>query len=259
MQLQFLGFGNAGSELFGNSAAVLEVGSDSKTLVIDFGFTVLPAFKKRYGRLPDAVFLTHGHLDHIGGLEALFYDAYLKSSDPIKLFVPHKLVGLLHQRMGSLESILAEGGANFWDAFQLIPVSDSFWFEQVKFVCFEVRHHSPGFGFGLAVPGCFLYSGDTKPIPEIINHFASHNEVIFHDIALTDQPSHTYVDELNAYKASQLERMWFYHVNNPDCVTALRARGLNVVDDRRVFRFACDVRSDPNLVSLTGPPNKAVS
>jgi hypothetical protein len=58
----------------------------------------------------------------------------------------------------------------------------------------------------------FLYSGDTSPIPEVINSYASQGEPIFHDCALSGNPSHTGLTDSRAqYKEEQWRRMVFYH------------------------------------------------
>jgi ribonuclease BN (tRNA processing enzyme) len=168
--MHFLGCGNSHSYELGNSCAVFTFGECE--LIIDFGFTAFHDFKSRYQKAPSAIFVTHAHLDHIGGLENLFFDTYFNDNQPIKLYIPASLIPLVHQKLASIEHTLAEGGANFWDAFQLIPVINSFWHKGVKFRVFENRHHQPGFSFGISVPGKFLYSGDTKPIPELINYHA---------------------------------------------------------------------------------------
>lgn len=231
--LMFLGTGNAHSNELGNSCALFKQGDCE--LIIDFGFSAYHAYLDEFGRLPEAIFVTHCHLDHIGGLENLFYKSYFNEQPPIKLFVPHKIVSILHQRMASLEHILAEGNANFWDAFQLIPVGDTFWYKGNKFTVFEGRHHAMGFSFGIALRGVFLYTGDTKPIPEIINHLASQGELIFHDLSLFNQPSHTYIDELTCYTPSVLSRCVFYHLSNHEQVASCRKKGLAVAAAKHVY------------------------
>lgn len=233
--IRFLGCGNAHSKELENSCAVFTLGPCE--LTIDFGFTAFHAFKSCYKRRPSAIFITHAHMDHIGGLENLFFDAYFASMPPIKLYVPHKLVSLVHQKIASIDHTLAEGNANFWDAFQLIPVSETFWHDGIKFRVFENRHHQPGFSFGIAVPGKFLYSGDTKPIPEIINYHASQGEWIFHDLSLAKQPSHTYIDELDCYTDNVLSRCAFYHLGNNVDIIECERRGLRVVRPDEIFEL----------------------
>ena len=68
-QLRFLGVGNSQSApVLGSASAVLE--RDGKPqLLIDCGQETLTAYLARYGQVPQAIFITHLHLDHVGGLE----------------------------------------------------------------------------------------------------------------------------------------------------------------------------------------------
>ena len=213
LALRFLGVGNANARSLGSSAAVLECAGEP-ILLIDCGPDTLHSYHVRYGGLPKALFITHAHLDHVGGLEGLFYRLATAEPppEPPRLFVPVSLMPVLQRRLADYPNLLAEGGRNFWDVFRLIPVSERFWHRDLVFDCFPARHHDWLSAFGLALEGRFLYTGDTRPIPEVVNCFASHGEPIFHDCALSANPSHTGLADIRSqYKEEQWRRMIFYH------------------------------------------------
>jgi ribonuclease BN (tRNA processing enzyme) len=236
LTIEFLGCGNSTSKDLDHSSAVLNLGNN-KLFVIDFGFSAYHLFKDRYEKLPDAIYLTHIHLDHIGGMQSLFYDAFFKKNKPIKLFIHHSQVSSLHAILGGLENIVAENSANFYDAFQLIPVSDNFWFDDYKFTVFEARHHSANFSHGIALKGRFVYTSDTKPIPEVLMTHATQGEVIFHDLCLSRQPSHTYFDELDMYPDHLLSRFMFYHLHSTEDLEFLSKKGLNYVEKNITYEI----------------------
>lgn len=229
--LRFLGSGAASAPDLGNSSAVLELGGEP-TLLIDCGFTTLAAYLERYGSPPSALFITHTHLDHIGGLEGLFFRLLASPPPQPRLYVPVTLVPLLHRRIADQPNMLAEGGANFWDHFQLIPVSDRFWHHGLRLEVVPVRHHQLASAYGLGLRGLFLYSGDTRPIPEVINAQACNGETLFHDCTLHGNPSHAGIDDLEReYTTEQLARLVLYHAGSRDEQQALRERGYRVASD----------------------------
>ena len=194
--LRFLGVGNAqAAPVLGSACGVLERNGDP-ILMIDCGQEALSAYLDRYGAPPRALYITHLHMDHVGGLERLFYRIYFdpRLRGQTRLFVSAALVPLLQARVADYPEVLAEGGANFWDAFVLTPVSRGFWHEGLWFDVFPTRHHAPGTSFGIALPGCFVWTGDTRPIPEMLAQQAAHGELVAHDCALVGNPSHTGVE-----------------------------------------------------------------
>jgi len=240
--LRFHGVGNASAVELGSAMATLER-DDVPWLTIDCGGEGLTAYHARYGGMPDAVFITHLHLDHVAGMERLFVATYFDPArcGKVRLYVPAPLVPLLHQRIASYPNVLAEGGANFWDAFHLVPVGDAFWHDGQRLEVFPVRHHWPETAFGLRLRGSVVWTGDTRPIPEMLARHADAGELIAHDCGLHGNPSHSGIDDLEReYPSALLTRCVLYHYASAGDGDALRARGHRVA-------------SPGEGIALTGP------
>jgi hypothetical protein len=214
----------------GSAAAVIERGG-TPLLMIDCGQEALTAYLEIYGSAPQALFITHVHLDHVAGLERLFYQIFFDPArrGKVKLYVPATVVPYLHGRLADYPGVIAEGGANWWDAFHQVPVTRGFWHEGQWFDVFPVRHHLPDTAFGLRLQGSLVWTGDTRPIPEMLARFAGDGELVAHDCALDGNPSHSGIDDLEReYPAPLLARCVLYHYASFDHGDALRARGHQV-------------------------------
>lgn len=233
--LKFLGVGDAAQQALGHASAVVEL--NDKKLLIDLGPGVFDQFVAEYSSLPDAIFVTHCHLDHIADFERLFIRCWFSKHRPL-IFVPVHLIKLLHERVGNYPGALAEGGVNFWQAFHLIPVSETFEFENVEFHLPAARHHGVNSAFSLFLPNCFYYTGDTRPIPEILEALDVSTLSIFHDCSLIGNPSHSGADDLlQAYSSSVLEKLFVYHYNKPEDVTSFKEKGLKCVSKGQRFKL----------------------
>ncbi len=239
--LRFLGVGNAAAHELGNASAVLEDDAGRPLLLIDCGPTVLPAYLARYRALPAAIFITHTHLDHTGGLENLFYRLACERPElpPVRLYLPAAIIERLQQQLAEDPYKLAEGGLNFWDRFQVIPVGAQFWHAALSFEVFAVNHHGYRAAYGIALPGRFVFTGDTRPIPEALARFAGGGELVFHDCALHGNPSHTGVADLAAHYPGELrQRLVLYHYESVAAAARLAAQRYRVAEPG--VRFALD-------------------
>jgi len=241
--LRFHGVGGALAVELGSSMATIERHA-APWLTIDCGSEGFTACLTHYGAPPTAWFITHVHLDHVAGLERLFIANYFKPErrGRTRLYVPAAIVPLLQQRIASYPNVLAEGGANFWDAFQLIPVGDAFWHDGVRLDVFEARHHWPRTAYGLRLPGSLIWTGDTRPIPDVLRPYAESGELIVHDCGLTGNPSHSGIEDLEReYPPDWLARCIFYHYASAADGDTLQARGYRVARQHQLLPLAAPV------------------
>ncbi len=243
LALEFLGVGSAHASGLGSASAVL-LRDGEPDLMIDCGPQALDRYLERFAGPPRALFITHAHLDHVGGMERLFGLVQWGEASPglVRMYVPAALVPWLQRRIADYPEVAAEGGVNFWDAFQLVPVSDSFWHRGLKFEVFAVRHHAPDSAFGLALRGSFVFSGDTRPIPEVLANHAVHGEPVLHDCALVGNPSHSGIDDLEREYPEELRRrLVLYHYGSAADGQALADRGYRVALPGDTLRLASPI------------------
>jgi hypothetical protein len=238
---RFLGIGGPGAPL--GPVAVAEK-DGAPLLMIDCPPGALDAYRARYDAAPRDLYITHTHLDHVGGMEELFHgiiaDAEKNPAQRIRVFAHAAIIPSLQDRLVCNKFIRAEGGVNFWDAFQLVPVSDGFWIGHSWFDVFESRHMQPSFCFGVALKGAFVYTGDTRPIPEVLASVADDGETIFHDCALRANPAHTgFVDLLSEYPADLLNRVVCYHYGSEAEGARLEAHGFRVARTGETLSIPC--------------------
>jgi ribonuclease BN (tRNA processing enzyme) len=228
--LHFLGTGAAHAVELGSSSAVLE--RDGKPLLlIDCGPDTLDRYLAAYGEPPQNIYITHTHMDHVGGMERLFTRLWFNEAlrGRTRVFTHAALVPWLQARIADYPGVLAEGGVNYWEAFRLVPCSRGFWLDSLWFDVFATRHHRPDTSFGISLHGSFVFTGDTRPIPEVLAHYAGHSALVAHDCGLVGNPSHTGIDDIEReYDADLRARLLLYHYGSVADGKALVARGYRI-------------------------------
>jgi ribonuclease BN (tRNA processing enzyme) len=236
-QLRFLGVGSAQAPELGSACAVLEHDGQPE-LMIDCGAEALSAYQARYAELPRAVYLTHTHFDHVAGMERWFFGTFFdpERSGQVRLYCHAALVPWIQARVADYPGVLAEGGVNYWDGVRLIPCQRGFWHGRRWYDVFPTRHHEPDTSFGIALAGSFVFTGDTRPVPEQLQRFAGEGVLLAHDCALQGNPSHTGVDDIEReYPECWRGDFVLYHYGSEADGAALSARGFRVAQAGDAF------------------------
>lgn len=234
MKITFLGRGGAFSPIsIGNSNLLLE--SDSgKKMFIDFGTTAPYIFRDEMGgnfQDIDAVYITHAHADHVGGLEFLaFHRLFLpkKEGESIirpKFFAARELMKELWDNTlrGGLESLQGKI-MNITDYFECYPISANkiFKWENLYFTPIQTVHvrsgyiikHSYGLGIGREKNGKYdvYFTSDTQFDRGLVEYYNKAN-LILQDCETGNYRSivHAHYDDLKTLNADIKGKMWLYH------------------------------------------------
>ena len=235
MKLTFIGVGGAFAPISkGNSNMILESDSGKKMLV-DFGTTapyILRDEMKVDFRDIDALWISHLHADHIGGLEMLAFSRYFQpkkdesgNNVKIKLFMIPSLMKELWESSlkGGLESV--EGKVmNLTDYFECICVEPNtqFSWEGYTFIPVQTIHVMSGYMFknsyGLMIKSVAtgyktFITTDTQFAPYQLNCFYKEANIIFHDTETLPFKSHVHAhySDLNTLDKNIKAKIWCYH------------------------------------------------
>lgn len=227
MKLQFLGSGTAFTPLADNfhSNMVLESPS-GKRLLIDCGSDArhsagaVNLTSKDF----DAVYISHFHADHAGGLEWM---ALTTKFDPTakkpKLIIHPSMVQRLWDNVlsGGLQTI-QEYECTIETFFDIYPMKDGIHFEweSIPFTLVQTQHvyHNgeliPSYGIFFKTPKNKVYiTTDTQFKPDLYMKYYLEADIIFHDCEISKYSScvHSDFSKLDTLDPAIKKKMWLYH------------------------------------------------
>jgi ribonuclease BN (tRNA processing enzyme) len=229
-QLTFLGVGSAFTLKNWQSNMLVE--SQGKRLLIDCGGDCRYALAARglTARDIDAVYISHCHADHVGGLEWLGFYRYFSPGPKPDLYINERLADTLWENslkggMASHQGVLLTLD-RFFENVHRIPKNGSFTFGDSKYQPIQTIHYMDGYeivpSYELLIdpdgPGeeCFLTT-DSQFCPNLLMDFYKRSRLIFHDCETYDLTGkiksgvHAHYMELKTLPAEIRAKMWLYH------------------------------------------------
>ncbi|MDF1645481.1 MAG: MBL fold metallo-hydrolase [Legionellaceae bacterium] len=230
MELIFLGVSSALTTGYKNyqSNMILKAKS-GRNMLIDCGSDIKHSLYEQGMSHSDidAVYISHLHADHVGGLEWLGFSKLFKDPKKPKLYISPKLKAELwnHVLSGGMSS-LEEESATLSSYFDIQPMHnhhfiwEDYTFELID-VFHSISHHKRLPSFGLFISNNHMkifISTDTRFTPTELMPIYTNADLIFHDCETRISPSgqHAGYIDLKTLPATIKEKMWLYDYDEDD-------------------------------------------
>lgn len=235
IKVKFLGVGSAFTTQTYYHSNILITAESGKNLLLDCGSDIrfslreLKSCDKYAGLEIDAVYISHCHSDHVGGLEFLAVTNYFSDRrGNLKLFAEKNLVWTLwNETLKGLINCIQDKAMQLEDYFVCHPVDEnsSFIWEEIRFNLIRMQHITydgkAKYSYGLLIgkngadKKSIFISTDAQFQPDTIISMAGEVDAIFHDCETTPFKTgvHAHYEDLLTLPAAVRNKMWLYHYN----------------------------------------------
>ena len=159
MELLFLGLNGSCQDPGGGNTSLLIRGAEG-ALGVDLSCNLAHMVDAE----PDAIVLTHEHIDHVYGLPSFLHQSWLRGRQkPLRLYVPRGMSGLPEQML-SLFGLREKKGI-----FEIsLSEADRFCVGSLRVQTFPTDHTATSMGLVVEeAQAQLVYTSDTRPIPTL--------------------------------------------------------------------------------------------
>lgn len=218
---------------------LLDCGSDIRHSLFALGYTHDDI---------SAVYISHLHSDHTGGLEWLGFCKRFIKGKTVDLYISKDQEKTLwnHVLSGGMCS-LEEEQATIASYFNVMPLhNNSFVWENYKFHLIRTHHsisnHKILPSYGLYITGGskkIFISTDTRFSPELLHPVYEEADLIFHDCELSEKLSmqHAHYKDLKNLDSKTKGKTWLYDYWGPELPDAKKDGFLGFVVRGQTFTF----------------------
>ncbi len=218
---------------------LVDCGSDIRHSLYEQGFN--------HGEI-DAVYISHLHADHVGGLEWLGFARYfIDHKKPAFYISPDQRDTLWNNVLSGGMSSLENEAVSLSTWFDVQPIRDlCFSWEKHPFQLIKIPHsinnyvHLPA--YGLLIKGdakTIFISTDTRFCPELLEPVYKQADLIFHDCETSIMASeqHARYADLKTLAPEIKQKMWLYDYNDGELPDAKRDGFKGFVVQGQAFDF----------------------